>query len=36
VGNEMSVEAEESPLLEYVTKERLVSAQQNEKAQCVL
>jgi hypothetical protein len=36
VGNEVSAEAEESPLLEAVTKERLVKTQQTEKTLHVL
>jgi hypothetical protein len=31
-SNEVSAESEESPLLEAVTKERLVKSQQTEKA----
>jgi hypothetical protein len=35
-SNEVSVEAEESTLLEAITRERMVKTQQTEKTLCVL
>jgi hypothetical protein len=35
-SNEVSAEAEESPLVEAITREQLVKTQKTEKTQCVL